>query len=71
MTDAQSPEAMQQPINDLQMDETPEGCFMCGPAPHPNCEVYTVVSISDPSRDGEVAVRLCLEHYEVVEDLYR
>lgn len=43
-----------------------DGCLMCDPAPHENCEVYTQLTILDPSTGKEKYVNVCLEHYEAV-----
>lgn len=54
-------------------------CLLCSPAPHRNCEVYTVVQMVDPSKvplgdsHGEhlVDVPVCLEHYQTFEQYQR
>lgn len=47
-------------------------CLMCVPAPHRNCEAYTVLEMVDPSQvpvsDSDethlVSIPVCMEHYE-------
>lgn len=49
-----------------------DDCLLCAPAPHPNCEKHTVVSLLDPSdvplgedtEDNLVDVPVCLEHFK-------
>lgn len=51
-------------------------CLLCAPAPHRNCEMYTVVPVLPDPMDvplGEdyddhlVEIPVCLEHYQAME----
>jgi hypothetical protein len=56
-----------------------EECLLCSPAPHRNCESYTVVSVIDHSKvplgedpsDHQVNIPVCLEHYQAIEQYQR
>lgn len=43
-------------------------CQLCEPAPHENCEVYTMVTIEDPAMQTEAHFDVCLEHYEAIQE---
>lgn len=53
-------------------------CLLCEPAPHPNCEMYTVVEVlnrehvplGEDAEDHLVAIPVCLQHYQAL-DGYR
>jgi len=50
-------------------------CLLCEPAPHPNCEKYTVLLMNDPSKvplgegyeENMVEIPVCLGHYQAFE----
>jgi len=44
-----------------------DGCVLCEPGPHENCEVYTQVAVEDPMTSQAAFINVCLEHYKVVE----
>jgi len=46
-------------------------CQLCESAPHPNCDAYTSVTISDPMDGSEAEVWVCLDHYEAIEEVIR
>lgn len=48
---------------------TDDTCQLCEPAPHQNCEGYTSVWIEDPMHGAEAEVRVCMEHYEAIEEV--
>lgn len=49
-------------------------CLLCAPAPHRNCEMYTVVEFIDHEHvplgedpaDHQVSIPVCLEHYQAL-----
>lgn len=51
-----------------------DDCLLCAPAPHPNCEMYTVVLFCDPEQvnlgedyeDHMIGVPVCLEHFRAL-----
>lgn len=43
-------------------------CVLCEPAPHPNCEVYAVVTIEDPMLKESSGFEVCLDHYETIRE---
>ena len=51
-----------------------DDCLLCAPAPHPNCEKYTVVSFLDAADvplgedndDHHVDVPVCIDHYQAL-----
>lgn len=51
-------------------------CLLCEPAPHPNCEMHTVIQMLDPStvplgEDYEkhlVQVPVCMAHFEAFQE---
>jgi len=51
-------------------------CLLCAPAPHRNCEMYTVVEFLDREHvplgeddiDHTVNVPVCLEHYQALSE---
>ena len=49
------------------MNESSEGCQLCEPAPHENCEVWSQLVVVDPVTGDRSAVDVCLEHYEAME----
>lgn len=54
-------------------------CLLCAPAPHKNCEKYTVLLMNDPSKvplgedygENLVEIPVCLEHYQAFEQYQR
>lgn len=54
-------------------------CLLCEPAPHPNCEMHTVVQMLDPmnvplgeaDEDHLVGIPVCHGHYEAFEQYQR
>ncbi|QIO25471.1 hypothetical protein [Haloarcula sp. JP-L23] len=54
-------------------------CLLCEPAPHPNCEMHTVVQMLDPmgiplgesDADHLVSIPVCLGHYEAFQQYQR
>lgn len=56
-----------------------EECLLCAPAPHENCEMYTVIQLVDPADvplgeehgDHLVSVPVCLAHHEAVKKYQR
>jgi len=42
-------------------------CQLCEPAPHPNCESYSEVEISDPATGESGYVTVCMEHLKTIE----
>jgi len=44
-----------------------ERCTLCEPVPHPNCEVYTVMTITNLVEVQSGKVPVCLEHFEAIE----
>lgn len=44
-------------------------CDLCEPAPHTNCEAYTMLVVEDPKDGSDATVDVCLEHYEALEEV--
>ncbi|USZ73778.1 hypothetical protein [Natronosalvus halobius] len=51
-------------------------CLLCAPAPHPNCEMYTVlevlnrehVPLGEDESDHLIEIPVCLGHYQALEE---
>jgi hypothetical protein len=47
---------------------TDSGCILCEPAPHENCETYSVVTVSDPVSQKETNIEVCIDHFDTIQN---
>lgn len=63
-----------EPVSDRRDAHQEDECLLCVPAPHENCEMYTVVLFCDPEEvplgeaydDHMVGVPVCNEHFRAL-----